>query len=240
MLGIVVLQRRLRQNSQLVPIILWTLVAALFMEVLVAIPGTHIYVYLIPLMMLLGWGGTYFWRLLKILGGKKVDYLAVFGLSVVTAFLCAQAYAVFVDHKVEYPWQDKKFLLWIFPKPTPIFHLSIFGFPYYRHWQEVGNFVNSGTSIYYTTNERVSIARYHVNLEKAGEKIGYYVYIYSPQTFTDDILNVRGLEWSKTNAPLKSFYGNYGQKHVDIYLVPENFVPKTVETVNLVEEQLND
>lgn len=235
-----VIKKEVRLKHNLFPIIVWTASAVVFMEILVAIPGTHIYTYLIPMMMLLGWGSANFWNTTKKIVGKKADYLAIAGLVILTSFLYAQAWWVFVDHSSEYPWQDKKFLVWTLPKPAPTFHLSLFGFPYYRYWQEIGDLVNNGTVNYYTTNERVSITRYHIKLGKSGESIGYYVYIYSPQTFTDHVTNYRASEWMKSNPPIKSFYSKNGIRNADIYLLPETYLLPTMPQIIPTEVEVDD
>lgn len=197
---------------------IWFLIPFTVMEVLISIPGTHIYTYLIPVCLLMGVTlfalDTIF---VRYLGSIAVVFPV--GLSVVLLFLFLQSYFIFADHSSEYPWQNKKFLIWTFPKPTPIFHLSMFGFPYYRHWDEIGDYIKAdGTSQFYTTNERVSISRYHIDLPKDGGKAGYYVFINDPQTFTNEILNSRISVWVNSNPPLVQYWNN-NKVVSEIYLV---------------------
>ncbi|MBU0649924.1 hypothetical protein KKG63_01850, partial [Patescibacteria group bacterium] len=202
-------------------ILIWFLFPLLIIEVLIYIPGTHIYTYLIPGCLLMGFVLSYIEHLIAIYV-KPLKPLIPVGLWIMTLFLFLQSYYIFVDHQSEYPWEQKRFLIWTLPKPTPIFHLSIFGFPYYRHWDEVGDYIAADQQAdYYTTNERVSIARYHINLEKDGERAGYYVYIKQPQTFTDEITNEGIVNWVATHPPVAEFQNN-SRVVTQIFLVNRN------------------
>src|SRR3989344_1183262 len=205
-------------------IFLWFLVPAIFLELLVNIPGTHIFTYLIPLSFFLGYGvktikDFIFW-FIKHNVANVLTYLGVF---IVYAFLFLQSYAVYVDHTSEYPWEGEKFLIWEFPKPTPIFHLSMFGFPYYRNWEEIRNIVlSSENNGFYSTNERESISRYYIPLNKSSEKAGYYILIRNPQSFNETVTNVRVKTWIEKNLPI--FTISKREKNiVEIYYIPDDF-----------------
>jgi 4-amino-4-deoxy-L-arabinose transferase-like glycosyltransferase len=205
----------------LVSILIWFAVPFVLLERVIYIPGTHIYTYLIPTFLAMGSALAYASAVSTKLFGR---FVAPAGVLLLAAFLVLQAYYVFVDHTTEYPWENKQFLVWTLPKPTPIFHLSMFGFPYYRHWDELGSFIRTKQQAqFYTTNERVSIARYHIALDKAGDKAGYYVYITNPQTFTNEITNARIAAWVHANAPVVQ-YTSQGRVVSAIYLVPDYFI----------------
>ncbi len=231
--------------SILLSLLAWFLLPFIALEAVISIPGTHIYTYLIPLFLLVGFAIFHMDLMVAkftLIAKKalftssplfvklghfiKLDFIfnsvrPVFTVCVwlLFLFLSLQSYFVFVDHTYEYPWENKQFLIWTLPKPTPIFHLSMFGFPYYRHWDEIGDFIKSDKkALYYTTNERVSIARYHVDLEKDGEKAGYYIYIKNPQTFTNEITNKRVDVWIKTNPPVVQ-YSNSGRTVSGVYFI---------------------
>lgn len=206
----------------LLSVLAWFLIPSILLEIFIYIPGTHIYAYLIPLFLFMGFALFH----ADIISGKVFSVILIpfrfiipAGICLLFIFLALQSYYVFVDHTHEYPWENKKFLIWTLPKPTPIFHLSMFGFPYYRHWDNIGDYIKANAkSQFYTTNERVSISRYHVALEKAGEKVGYYVYIKNPQTFTNEITNTRISSWMQTNPPVVQ-YKNKNRTVSEIYLV---------------------
>jgi hypothetical protein len=142
------------------------------------------------------------------------------GTFVVFSFILLQAYFIFVDHTYEYPWENEPFLVWNFHKPTPVFHLSMFGFPYFRHWEEIGEFVaSSQNNGYYSTNERDSISRHHIFLKKSTDNAGFYVYVVSPQSFTDIIEKARIASWILANEPVKVYTDLRGRETVRIYYV---------------------
>ncbi len=204
-------------------IFLWAFIPFAFMEGLVSIPGTHIYTYLIPTFIVMGYGIEFFLKLFSDLKRKLLTSITIISIIFLGAFLYLQSYEAFVDHsRGEYPWQEKKFLIFTMNKPTPMYHLSMFGFPYYRNWKEAGDFVNSSDK-YYTTNDRVTITRYYVKLKKDGDKIGYYLYSRSPQTFSDELSNSRVKKWvAAGNKPIKIIKNPSGN-NLEIYLLPESF-----------------
>jgi len=117
-----------------------------------------------------------------------------------------QSYFIYVDNKVEYPWTSEKFLIWEFHRPTPVFHLSMFGFPYYRHWDGTSDFIKSTPNNgFYSTNERDSLVRYYVPLKKEGNKAGFYIYILNPQSFAEEIVSEKAKYWAEKYAPVKIF-----------------------------------
>lgn len=211
-------------------ILFWFFVSIVFMEVFVSIPGTHIYTYLIPLMIFMGIGislleGIFKGLLRKIINISTVNLLFVFGVSLVFTFIFAQSFSIFVDNKQEYPWESEKFLLWTFPQPTPVYHLSMFGFPYFRDWEGIQEFVLSSKSQpAYSTNERESISRHYINLPKDTDVAGFYVYIFNPQTFTNTITNKKVEYWSSKYEPNYVFQRN-GIDLVKIFIMETGALP---------------
>lgn len=220
--------------QKLVALVMWFFIPFIFLEVFIDIPGTHIYTYLIPVMIFLGLGIAFLEQLFHLIARLilKSDKLRVYlssaflaGVLVVFSFVFVQSYAVFVDNNFEYPWQNEKFFVWEFHKPSPIFHLSMFGFPYYRNWDGIGEFVRSDEVNYtctsrlddksikvcpnedrkvefYSTNERKSIARYHIPYPKDTDSAGYYVLISNAQSFTDNPVQDKALYWAENYEPV--------------------------------------
>ncbi len=210
-------------NQYLLATLFWAIIPLIVMEVLISVPGTHIYTYLIPSIVIMAYGlNTLFSIELKpIWTGKVKSLLSITGVLTLAIFVYAQSYAIYVDNKSEYPWEEEKFAIWTFPKPTPSYHLSLFGFPYYRFWDEVGDIVNSDMSLEaYGTNERTSISRYHVLLPKETNIAGYYVYIINPQSFENDIAHEKAAYWIKRYAPVITFRKN-SMDIVRIYKMPQ-------------------
>lgn len=206
--------------SKFVVLFIWFFIPFVFLECFVYIPGTHIYTYLIPLFIVLALGirviNYFVYRAIK---QRYKFFITRAGLSIMFLFIFAQAFTVFVEHNQEYPWEQEKFLIWTFPKPTPIFHLSMFGFPYYRNWEGIENFVKSYEDVEaYSTNERQSIARFHISLPKDSDKAGFYVYIKNPQSFTDEILSEKPDYWADKYPPDYTFSRN-GDTLSRVYLM---------------------
>jgi len=218
-------------------VFLWTLIPFGFLEGVVSIPGTHIYTYLIPVFIIMAFGINFIIDLLINLKQNILLYLSFAGISVLGIFLYLQSYEIFVDHsRGEYPWQEKKFIFFTLNKPTPIYHLSMFGFPYYRNWKEVGEYVNNSQK-FYTTNDRVTITRYYIKLPKEGDKIGYYLFSKSPQTFSNDISSTRAKTWiNQGNKPVKIIENPSGN-NLEIYLIPDDFKIEVSKSRNIQNKE---
>ncbi len=221
-------------------VFLWFAVPFVFLEIMINIPGTHIFNYLIPATVIMAFGIEFIEKLTKMLLAKvwaqfKLPYGKVAGRAIVSAgiavifiFIFLQSYFVYVDHKVEYPWTSEKFLVWEFHRPAAIFHLSMFGYPYYRDWEGISKFVAghvpeyplTGGEKYYSTNERRSITRYYLPYQRGTDETSYFVYIVNPQSFTEKILNKKAGGWAETHEPIKTFVVD-GKEAAKIYLLPD-------------------
>ena len=209
----------------------WFVIAIAFMEFFVNIPGTHVYTYLISLFIFLGMGVKFIWEILNKYLSKITfsGFLFWLGTFIVFGFIFAQSHQIFVEHGTEYPWKNEQFLIWTLPKPTPIYHLSIFGFPYYRHWDEIGDFVTSSENNgWYSTNERKSIARYHVPFDKDTEEAGHFIYINNPQSFTNEIIYEKAKYWADNYPSVLSFFKN-GDPSVKVYYMPKGSLKEIKE-----------
>lgn len=207
----------------LAALVLWFVPAFLVMEKLVYIPGTHIYTYLIPLFVILAFGLYLVENVMRGIVGKNIGRsVFIYGMILMFSFIYLQSYMVFVDNKVEYPWREEKFFFWTFPRPNGIYHLSMFGFPYYRNWEGIRDFVRSATFeptiAAYSTNERKSLVRYYVNMVKSSEKAGVFIYVKDPQSFTNDITEEKPNYWVSKHDPVYTLSRN-GEEIVRVYLM---------------------
>ncbi|HNU76650.1 MAG TPA: hypothetical protein PKL88_02960, partial [bacterium] len=205
-------------------IVSWFLFPYVFMEYAVEVPGTHIYTYLIPVIVVMGYFFNYISDFIY-KRFKKLLPLFYLGIFLMFSFLFLQSYAIFVSHEREYPWQEESFLLWKFPILNPTFKLTLFGFPYGRNWEDISKFITTdGKSVYYATNEKPSLPRYYLpsNYVNDTEMAGYYIFINDPLSMTKYVINKRCASWADTNDPVKVFYE--GDKVLSkIYLIPEDF-----------------
>lgn len=219
-------------QKALIALLLWFLPSFIFYEKFVYIPGTHIYVYLIPLFIFLAFGAYLAENLIKgILGPRIGRSIFIYGMTLLFMFIYLQVFAIYVDNSVEYPWKEEKFFFWTFPKPNAIYHLSMFGFPYYRNWEGIRDFVKADSLSLepvtaYSTNERKSLVRFYVPLEKSSNKAGYYIYIKDPQSFTNQIIEEKPLYWTSKYSPDYTLTRN-GEEIVKVY----KMVPGSLEDV---------
>lgn len=225
-LGLVLLS--LFKFKKLLPVLIWTAFPLIFMELITDVPGTHIYTYILPATILMAFGLQVGEKILKLLfnqeTGKKISVLLI---SVLFVFSFLLSHTVFIDHTPEYPWQSKKFLIWDMPRPQLRYHLSIFGFPYYRHWEEVEDYIRGhAPNQYYGTNERKSIPRFYLDgLEKEGEMATHFVKISNPQSFASSIYQDKPYHWiANKNQPATVEFKNGDKIVTRIYTMPEGTI----------------
>jgi len=197
----------------------WLTFPLLFMEKLVSIPGTHIYTYLLPLAFIMGVAVTWIYDKAKKV--KIVSLVTNSLLIILFTFVFYQSYMIFVDNTKEYPWENEEFLFWEFRTPDiNKYHLSLFGFPYYRNWQAISDYINKFPDVKaYTSNENNAISNYYLKLEKSTDKAGFYVFIRYPQTYKNITNNEKYLYWSSKNAPVFTI-SRSGNALVNVYLMP--------------------
>lgn len=233
-----------KKNTALIFVTLWFLVPFIFFEAIVNIPGTHIFNYILPVTVIMAFGITQLelvteWLFNKLkLSEGVASKISAFGIASIFAFIFLQSYFVYVDHDVEYPWTNEKFFVWEFHRPSAIFHLSMFGFPYFRNWENIQNFVVNDSAVlpckpgkndcyakvtkkteFYSTNERETISRYYIPFEKDSDNAGYYVFIDNPQSFTPQILNDKAEYWAQKYNPIYTFTSGTNEL-VKVYYMP--------------------
>ncbi|MBW6441879.1 glycosyltransferase family 39 protein [Patescibacteria group bacterium] len=219
-----------KDKIKILALFLWFGITYAFFEFFVYISGTHIYTYLVSAFIFLAFGLVTLESIVfKIFELQLVKIFNFLGVLVLFLFLASQSYAVFVDNYREYPWEEEDFLVWRFPKPNPMFHVSSFGFPYYRNWRGIRDFINSHPEIYsYNTNEKNSISRYYVRLEKDTDKSGFYIHIKDPQSFTGDIPHEKGQYWSSKYSPVFTLT-RYGRAMVNLYIMEQGSLEEIIE-----------
>jgi len=206
---------------QVYPILLWFAFPWLILERIVADPGTHIYTYLIPATILVAVGVDVCAELLGRLVGERLSRVSVYaGFGVAVLFLSAVSHLIFIDHTPEYPWEARRVLNWTIGKPDMQYRLWVFGFPYYRRWEEIGAaLAESPGNGYYSTNESKSIARYFIPDQFDVNRSGYYIHIYYPQSFRDRLADDKIRYWTKKYPPVKTFE-YHGKVVAEIYEMP--------------------
>lgn len=180
------------------PIVVWSFLPFAFMELFVDVPGTHIYTYIIPATILMAFGIVAAQNFLsEVLNKELAKKLTRVGLVAYFILSFWLTHTVFIEHKVEYPWYQKKYLFFTIPKPVHSYHLSIFGFPYNRGWKEIDGYIKQNSEgIYFGTNENGSITRFYLHgMEKEGDLAEHFIYVYGPQSFNERILQDKPYYW---------------------------------------------
>ena len=210
--------------KQTLPVLLWFLLPWEVLELVIFDPGTHIYTYLIPASILLAFGLVVIEEAtVKVIGsnfGKLFNYA---GWVVLFAFLASLSHFVFIDHSPEYPWENRGYFSWVLSKPETKGDLWIFGFPYYRHWEEIGQFVQANCPMgYYSTNETTAIAENYIptqDYQYDPDLSTCYIHIEHPQSFRSTLANDKNTYWTKNHKP-DQVYENDGRPVAEIYVMP--------------------
>lgn len=210
---------------------LWILFPYTLLEIIVDEPGTHIYTYLIPLFIVIAYGVETIEDIIHwILSKKFATFIFTFGVISVFTFIYSQTYWFFVDHSTEYPWQNKDFLVWTVGGRNQLYHSSLFGFPYNRKWEEVGERLKKyedGT--YYSSNENNLISTFYSPMIKDNPKTDYYLYVKNPQSFDKNIRNNFIRAWVDSHNPVDIISDENGRTLVEIYHVDGAFIDVNFE-----------
>jgi hypothetical protein len=128
---------------------------------------------------------------------------------------------IFIDNTPEYPWEARRVLFWTLGNPDRTYYLWSFGFPYNRHWSEIGAYVMThDPNGYYCTNEDKDIAGYYVPQVFDIDQSGYYIHIYNPTSFKDELIAKDKLRYWMKNYPPVKVYTNSGRVVAEIYKMP--------------------
>ena len=204
------------------PFLGWFLALWAPMELLSNDPGTHIYTYILPVCVLAGLGLKKCTDTLRKIapgwignGSGLVLPILLFG------GLFGLSHLIFVDHSPEYPWEARGLFIWKIERPGDEYKLWLFGFPYFRHWREIGDFITSsaGEGAKYLTNEKETIAEYYLPPLSRSANPDIYIHISHPQSLNDRLANQKIRYWVRYYPPDKVFK-NGGQIIAEIYLLP--------------------
>ena len=196
-------------------VLLWFLFPWLYMEVLVGVPGTHIYTYLTPLVVLMSIGVVTVEGLIEqLLGVANRRFLIVAALSLLFLFSFYQSHKVFVDHTREYPWEEERFLFWKLAEPDRAYNLPLFGFPYYRHWEQIADYITTSENTgHYYSNEKETISRFYIPFERNVDASGHYIRVRNIQDIYQNWLQPKAVWWPEHHEPDKVYsscdYGDF-------------------------------
>lgn len=184
-------------------LVLWLSGVVIFFEVVVNLPGTHIFNYLLPLMICMGLGVTF---LLDVVRFRAVRLALSVALVGVGTLLVAQSYALFVEREESYPWAAER----LFGHPVPPvkidrYHTSLFGFPYDGGWRSIKTHLEDQPEAgrpSFLTNDKGSIAEFYMaGYDEGADELGYYIHVRHPQSFNPRVPTGRIGAWVSTHRP---------------------------------------
>ena len=150
------------------------------------------------------------------------NYLGIIVALGMGGFLYYQSYLIFVDRKVEYPWERERILSWKTPGHSALDNMrNKIGFSHKRYWKEINGYVNrqnqeNGEDFGFITNEDKSLSSYYMDVERTQNLDGfYYIGIKRPYSFQTD--------WKmpqvKNKEEVHQIDNEYGESVVKIYRV---------------------
>lgn len=172
------------RKLEYISVLIWIFIAFLFMEILIKSPGTHIYTYLIPLMIVCGLGIE---KVFSKITNKNFKIIFGLFLTTLTIHLYLQSYVLFVENSREYPWQDKNYFYFdlkaLTQEDNKKYYLSLFGFPYNRNWLEIKEYLKNENASY-DSSEKSTIGNFYLRNLKFKNYGEIYVEIENPQSFS--------------------------------------------------------
>jgi len=184
-------------------LLLWLSGVVIFFEVVVNLPGTHIFNYLMPLMILMGLGVTFVVDGLRF---RPLRLAASAALVCAGVFLVAQSFALYVEHGESYPWEPEQlFGRTVPPVQIDRYHTSLFGFPYDGGWRAIQSHLDDRSrhgDPSYITNDKDSITEFYMaDYPEGPEQLGYYIHVRHPQSFDPRVPAGRIAAWVGTHRP---------------------------------------
>jgi hypothetical protein len=152
-------------------------------------PRSHIYMYVLPGMILAAIGID------VLISIPKSHFFARATQATAWATIIAFAaitYYMLVDHTIEHPWERKTVLGYELPNLVTSYIQGVFGFPYRRGLEQVGELFRSGEFVgSFGSNERYSTVEYYFEATRSSPPVtyfddpgssppDYYFYVYRP------------------------------------------------------------
>ncbi|MEZ6255184.1 MAG: hypothetical protein R3B92_00160 [Patescibacteria group bacterium] len=177
-------------NIKVRALLLWFLIPFLFLEILVSNPGTHVYLYVVPLVILAGYGINNVY--INILGARIRRVFLSILVTLVTLVFFYNVTLFIPMYSSGYPWKTSLFGPFLLPKPDHDSHVFVYGFPYNRGWKKTHEyFEKNGMPRSFYTNDNVTIGEYYLFGSPAeipridrGEFPQYFIEVLDSQEYT--------------------------------------------------------
>jgi 4-amino-4-deoxy-L-arabinose transferase-like glycosyltransferase len=187
-------------------------------------PRSHIYMYVLPGMILAAIGID---AIASIPKSRFVTHATqAIAWTTIIAF-AAITYYMLVDHTLEHPWEKKTILGYELPNLATSHVQGVFGFPYRRGLEQVGELFESGSMIGNVgSNERYSTVEFYFKATRSSPPVtyfddpgstppDYYFYVYRPFSLRREL--------PETVKDTYKFFGTIsegGRRTIDIYAAP--------------------
>jgi hypothetical protein len=191
----------------------WFVTNLFLIRYFMAKPGTHIYNYVVPAIVLISVTSSVAFSKLS----KWTLPLAFVAIIAVNGVLFYQTHFLFVDHVQEYPWEAKV----LFDHTTEPYRkkeVLTFGFPHYRNWKSVNDYINSRPEdCTYITNEGKEISQIYIDAfyGKQDSRCYYVISVSRPFISTRD-----GISFGEvTGKPILFAYSEGDEQLIKVYRV---------------------
>jgi hypothetical protein len=179
-----------------VVVLVWFAAPFLFYMTLGGQPRSHVYTYILPALLLAALAID---ELIARAGSRPAGRAAVWVAWMAVAASAAVTFTMLVDHTPEHPWERKTVLGWVLPNLTSERIQGVFGFPYRRGLERVGELFRSGElSGTFDSNERDLTVSYYFGAPRSSPPAvyfdspgsvapDYYIYVYRPFSLRRDL-----------------------------------------------------
>lgn len=161
----------------LIEIFAWFLVPFITLEFIFSNPGTHIYTYILPLIILTSYGTEIG---IESINNKLYKKLSLGLLHVVIMWISITAAVTYVPSLNKgYPWNANL--------KKNQYQLFLYGFPYNRGWDQAREFISSKErKSTFFTNDNITIGEYYLRpLSAEKETPQYFLLVYRNQQFSE-------------------------------------------------------
>jgi hypothetical protein len=187
-------------------------------------PRSHVYTYVLPAMILAALGLE---AMVSRIHHRLAAGVAVVAIWAAIMTSAAVTYHMLVDHTVEHPWEPKTVLGFALPNLVEARVQGVFGFPYRRGLEKVGELFRSGELAgTFESNERNLTVEYYfgakrssppgVSFDDPGSVApDYYIYVHRPFSLRRELPETVRMTYRWIGA-----IEERGRTTVDIYAAP--------------------
>jgi 4-amino-4-deoxy-L-arabinose transferase-like glycosyltransferase len=161
------------ENKPIMLVILaWFAAPFAFYMLLGGDPRSHVYMYFLPAMILAALGIE---GIISLVNTRVLVQVAQATAWAVIIVFASFTYYMMVDHSIEHPWERKTVFGYELPNLETGYIQGVFGFPYNRNLEQVGELFRSGR-LHGTvdSNERYSTVEFYFNAPRSSPPVTYF------------------------------------------------------------------